>query len=88
MKIKKGFDKQDVCGHHVIVATGMENIDFSKVVSLNDSAAVMWDAAQGKDFSEADMAKALTDEYDVSEEVALTDARATLAQWKEIGLIE
>ncbi len=88
MRIKKGFDMQDVCGHHVIVATGLENIDFSKVVSMNESAAVMWKAAVEKEFSETDLVKALTAEYDVSEEVAATDVRATLDQWKKIGLVE
>lgn len=79
---------QDVCGHHVIVATGLENIDFSKIVSLNESAAVIWKAVAEKDFTVADMVKALTDEYEVSAEQAEADATATLAKWREIGLVE
>ncbi len=88
MKIKNGFDMQDVCGLHVIVATGLENMDFSKIVSLNDSAAVMWNAAHGHDFTEEDLVKALLNEYEVDEEQALADVRDTLKQWTEIGLIE
>lgn len=79
---------QDVCGHHVIVATGLENIDFSKIVSLNESAAVVWNAVQGKDFTVADVVKALTDEYEVSAAQAEADAKETLARWREIGLVE
>ncbi len=79
---------QDVCGMQVIVATGMENIDFSKIISLNDSAAAMWKAVAGKDFQLEDLVKALTDEYEVDEATARTDAQSTLAQWTEIGLIE
>lgn len=88
MRIKKGFDLQDVCGYSVIVATGLENIDFSKIVNLNESAAVMWKAVVEKDFTVADMVKALTDEYEVSAEQAEADATATLAKWREIGLVE
>lgn len=88
MRIKKGFDMQDVCGHHVIVATGLENIDFSKIVSLNESAAAIWNAVVGKDFTVSDMVKALTDEYEVSTEQAEGDVKDTLARWREIGLIE
>ncbi|MDE6159280.1 MAG: PqqD family protein [Bacteroidaceae bacterium] len=88
MRIKKGFDMQDVCGHHVIVATGLENIDFSKIVSLNESAAVIWNAVVGKDFTVSDMVKALTDEYEVSANQAEGDVKDTLARWREIGLIE
>lgn len=79
---------QDVCGHHVIVATGLENIDFSKIVSLNESAAAIWNAVVGKDFTVSDMVKALTDEYEVSTEQAEGDVKGTLARWREIGLIE
>ncbi len=79
---------QDVCGMQVIVATGLENIDFSKIISLNESAATMWKAVAGKDFQLEDLVKALTEEYEVDEATAHNDAQSTLKQWTEIGLIE
>ena len=39
MKIKKGFELRNVCGEHVVIATGIENVDFSKMITLNESAA-------------------------------------------------
>lgn len=88
MKIKKGFDLQNICDVNIIVATGIENIDFSKVISLNESAAVMWNAVVGKDFTARDLALALTDEYEVDEATALNDAEETLKQWVEAGIVE
>ena len=44
MRKKKGFELRDVCGEHVIMAYGMENIDFSKIISLNETAAFLWKA--------------------------------------------
>lgn len=88
MKIKEGFEIVDLCGDHVIVATGLRNIDFSKVISLNESATVMWKAIEGKDFTVEDMAKALTQEYEVDLATALNDAGKILQEWKEIGLID
>ena len=41
MKIKEGFELRTVCGENVIVATGLKNIDFSKIIGLNESAALM-----------------------------------------------
>ncbi len=79
---------RDVCGEHVIVATGRKNIDFSKVISMNDSAALMWRSVQGREFSIEDLVKVLDEEYEVSLEVARKDAEAIVAQWKEIGLVE
>lgn len=73
---------------HVIVASGLKNIDFSKVISLNESATLMWQAVEGKEFTVEDMAKALTNEYEVSLEVALADAGKIAQEWKEIGLLD
>ncbi|MBO4662161.1 MAG: PqqD family protein [Bacteroidaceae bacterium] len=87
MKIKEGFQLREVCGEYVIVAYGMKNIDFSKVINLNESAADMWKAVVGKEFTVEDLKNALMASYDVSEEQALADARRVAAEWKEIGLV-
>lgn len=87
MKIKEGFQLREVCGEYVIVAYGMKNIDFSKVINLNESAADMWNAVVGKEFTVEDLKDALLASYDVSEEQALADAMRVAAEWKEIGLV-
>ena len=43
MKIKKGFVLRDICGENIIVAEGKENIDFTKIISMNESAALLWE---------------------------------------------
>ena len=35
MKIKNGFELRNVCGENVIIAHGVENIDFTKVITTN-----------------------------------------------------
>lgn len=79
---------RDVCGENVIVATGRKNIDFSKVISLNESAAFVWREMVGRDFQAEDMVRVLVDNYDVDAEAAFRDAEALLAQWIDIGLVE
>ena len=88
MKIKEGFELRELCGEYIVVAHGEKNIDFSKIISLNESAAVMWEAVAGKDFSAEDMANALLAVYDVDNDTALKDALHTMREWKEIGLTE
>ncbi|MBQ8050774.1 MAG: PqqD family protein [Bacteroidaceae bacterium] len=88
MRIKDGFELRDVCGESVIVATGRKNIDFSKVISLNESAALMWREVVGRDFDVEDLVKVLTDNYEVDEATAKTDAETLVAQWREIGLVD
>ncbi len=87
MKIKEGFELRSVCGENVIVATGLKNIDFSKLISLNESAAFLWNGLLERDFTIDDMVKLLTDEYEVDAETARQDAEAIAQQWQEIGLI-
>lgn len=88
MRIKEGFELREVCGEYIVVAHGDKNIDFSKVISLNESAAVMWNAVAGKDFCTEELATALMDVYEVEEDKAREDVARTVQEWKEIGLIE
>lgn len=88
MKIKEGFELRDVCGENVIVATGRKNIDFSKVISLNESASLIWREVVGKDFTTEDLVKVLTDNYEVDEATAKADAETLVSQWQEIGLVD
>ena len=48
MKTKKGFNLRQVCGENVIVAEGVENIDFSSIISMNESSAYLWNNIKGK----------------------------------------
>ena len=42
MKLKKGFVLREVCGEKVIVGEGIETVNFGKLISLNDTAAMLW----------------------------------------------
>lgn len=88
MKIKNGFELRDVCGENVIIAHGVENIDFTKVITLNESAALIWKQVEGKDFTEDDMVKILLDEYEVEEPQAQADVKKLLESWLKAGLVE
>lgn len=88
MKIKEGFELIDVCGEAVIVAHGKEHIDFSKVINLNESAAYLWHAVEGRDFDAEELARLLCLEYEVEHDVALRDAAKVLQEWQAEGLVE
>lgn len=88
MKIKQGFELMDVCGENVVVAHGMNNIDFSKVISLNESAAYLWHKVIGRDFEAEELALLLEEEYEVDDATALRDARQMMAEWRDAGLAE
>lgn len=86
MTINKGFELREMCGEYIVIATGKENIDFSKVISLNESAAWLWNHVEGKEFTPKTLAALLMEEYEVDEDTALTDAARLTAQWLEEGI--
>lgn len=88
MKTKQGFHLRNVCGENVIVAEGIENIDFSKIISMNTSAAYLWQKVEGQPFTADDLARHLCDEYEVDENTAKADAQTVVKQWLEAGIIE
>ena len=89
MKLKKGFEIQNVCGEHIIVPTGVENVDYSKIISLNETAAYLWENISSKEsFTIDDLVQRLLNEYDVEESIAREDSQAIIECWNEMELIE
>ena len=88
MRTKKGFKLREVCGEKILLAEGVENIDFSDIISMNASSAYLWEQVDGKDFTEEEMARLLTEQYEVEEAVALEDAKELANQWFKCGIIE
>ena len=87
MKIKQGYVLREVGDAFVVVAVGKEAEKFKGVITLNESAKVLWDAlAQGAGME--DLKKALTDVYDVSDEKALDSAEKFVAKLKEANVLE
>lgn len=88
MKTKKGFNLRNICGENIIVAEGIENIDFSRIISMNESAAYLWKNIQGQDFDSETLTQLLLKEYEVDEQTARTDADTLISKWLEAGIIE
>lgn len=87
MKIKEGFVLRTICGQHVVSGEGTGNVNFSKLISLNDTAAYLFGKLTGKEFTVEEMADLLTEEYEVERETALADCEKLAAKWQEIGLL-
>ncbi len=87
MKIKPGFNLRDVCGEFVIIAEGKDNVDFNKIITLNESSVVLWNAIKDKDFTVSDIADILMSEYEVDSETALKDSQRFVEILKNINII-
>jgi hypothetical protein len=88
MKIKDGFTLRSLCGEHIVIGEGLDQVDYEKIISLNGSAAYLWEQVQGREFSIEELVSLLTDRYEVSEDRAQEDVKRMVATWQEQSLIE
>lgn len=88
MKTKKGFNLRTICGENFIVGEGIENIDFSRIISMNESAAYLWSHIKDTDFDEDTLVNLLLDEYEVDDATARDDVHTLIQKWLEAGIIE
>ena len=89
MKVKNGFNLREVCGEHIIVAEGDENIDFSNIISMNESSAYLWEEVQKMGtFTVDNLVELICNQYEIDDTTARKDAIALAAQWGTAGIIE
>lgn len=88
MKIKNGFVLRKMCGENIVSAEGIENVNFNKLISLNETAAFLWEEVTGKEFDSQLMARLLVREYGIDEELALKDSQNLCQAWLNAGIIE
>lgn len=87
MKINPIFKVRKVAGENIILLQGKTNGDMTRVVAFNESALLMWDSLQGKDFTIDDAVKVLLDNYNVDEATARQDAEKWAQTIRENGLL-
>jgi len=87
MKINPNIKIRDMVGEHIVVMPGAVQTDMTRVIALNDSALLIFNALQGRDFELEDAVRVLTDEYEVSPGVARRDAETVLADMRKNNLL-
>ena len=88
MRLKKGFVLRKICDERIVVGEGLEQVDFNKVICLNETAAYLWTNCEGVDFELDYMATKLVEAYHVSPDVALMDAQSVINKWFEAGMLD
>lgn len=87
MKIIEGFKLRSLGREYIVIGEGTAQVNFNKMISLNETAAYLWNELIGKEFDVAMMTSLLLDRYEVSEELAKTDCENLVKAWKEAELI-
>lgn len=88
MRTKKDLALRPLGDQFILVAEGNAVVDFTQMVSMNASAAYLWEEVEGKDFDLAMLADLLVEGYGITKEQAEHDAAVVLDDWKRIGIVE
>lgn len=88
MLLKEGLKYNEVCGQSFIVPMGEDNIDFSKIIALNESSKLLWKRMEQGEFSVDDLVKVLLDEYEVDEATARNDVETIIKQFEKEGILK
>ena len=85
MKLKNGFVVREVAGKTVAVSVG--GGAFRGMITLNGTAAFLWDALQS-DTNEDALATKLIEAYEIDEVTAQKDVSVFLHKLREAGLLD
>ena len=87
MKTKKGFVLRSLGREYILVAEGLEAVDPNRLISMNESAAFLWEAVDDKEFDADTLINLLMEEYGIDREVAEKDVTSLLETWKQAEII-
>ena len=88
MRTKKGYRLRPLGVEYILVAEGLEVESANQMISMNATAAFLWEAVEGKDFDAETLSQLLVDEYGIDNETAKKDVIPLLQTWGKAGIIE
>ena len=88
LHIKSVYKVRKVAGENLVVGQGRLNADMTKVISLNDTAVLLWNELADRDFSLEDAAAVLVSHFGIPQEQALADATRWADSLRSCGVIE
>ncbi len=90
MRLRKDLEIRQVGEDFVIIEPDQGMMDFSKVYTLNETAAWLWQSLYNMDFTVEDVIALLKEEYDLSEcdqQTIEADAHQLLTTFKKNNLL-
>ena len=87
MKLNQSLRLRRIGSKWMIVRVVDGEVNMTDVISLNETAARLWEQFQGREFTEDEMVEWLCGEYEVGLPVAKADVRNLLDRWKEYGML-
>ncbi len=88
MKIKEGFILKEIAGSFVVVPVGQNLVDFSAMITTNETGAFLWNELQNDSAPEELCQKILAEYRGITEAEALSDIEEFVNSLKENNILE
>lgn len=88
MRLKENFTIRKVGDEYMMVSESGSSLDYTRVISLNSTAAYLIEEAQQKQFTKEEWVGLLTEKYDVEKERAEADVQNLIDKLIKEGLVE
>lgn len=88
MKIKENLSLRKIADEYIMITDIGDNLDYTKAVSLNETAVYLIEASMGKDFEIETWVNLLLERYEVTPDIARKDVANLVDSLKQNGIIE
>ena len=86
MKLKDNLTIRKIGDEHMMVSESGSGLDYTRVISLNNSAAFLVQETQQKEFTKEEWVNLLIDKYDVDKASAEADVQLLVDKLAKEGL--
>lgn len=87
MILNPKYKLREIAGETAIIKQGKVGTELTKIITLNESAKLLYEELKDKDFSEEDAKQVLLNNYEIDSELAEKDSLNWIKQLKEIDVI-
>lgn len=88
MKINPNYKLREIADETIVVNQGATHVNMTRIISLNSTARMLYEAWMDKEFTTEDVARTLVDTYGIGDEQALQDAAKWVESLIQCGIIE
>ena len=88
MRLKDNLTIRKIGDEFMMVSESGSGLDYTRVISLNNSAAYLVQEVQQKEFTKEDWISLLIDKYDVDKERAESDVQVLIDKLTKEGLFD
>lgn len=87
MRLKENYNIRKIGDEYMMVSQSGSGLDYTRVVSLNGSAAFLIEKVKGRDFTVEELIGLLVENYGIARDIAKADVDVLVEKMVKEGLV-